>query len=143
MVNALLRAMISPTLPPVIISDAITNVYIVMAVWIPVTVVSRSLATVAMAVFMTVVSIATTNWPAARVSSTTPGATAAPPASLAILGLDPDRPHQPNRSFQRRAAYSPHVARLAFGRRSRKQPPGRPPATPRRPLISLVAAQLC
>ena len=54
--NARLRPTISPTLPPVIISDAITSVYIVIAVWIPVTVVSRSSATVAIAVFITVVS---------------------------------------------------------------------------------------
>ena len=64
--------MISPTLPPVIMSDAITSVYSVIAVWIPVTVVSRSFATVAIAVFMTVVSRAITNWPAASVARTSP-----------------------------------------------------------------------
>src|SRR5688572_7360004 len=80
--------MISPILPPVIISDAITNVYIVIAVWMPVTVVPRSSATVAMAVFMTVVSSAITNWPAASVSSTTPAAAAAPPTFFVIGRLD-------------------------------------------------------
>src|SRR4051794_24699521 len=74
--NARLRPRISPILPPVIISDAITSVYIVIAVWIPVTVVSRSLATVAIAVFITVVSSAITNWPAANVISTIPVAPA-------------------------------------------------------------------
>ena len=77
--NARLRPRISPTFPPVIISDAITSVYIVIAVWIPVTVVSRSWATVAIAVFITVVSSAITNWPAANVSSTIPAAPACEP----------------------------------------------------------------
>src|SRR3954467_2382996 len=45
----------------------------------PVTVVSRSRATVAIAVFITVVSSAITNWPAARVARTTPAASAAWP----------------------------------------------------------------
>ena len=84
-VNARLRPRISPTLPPVIISDAITSVYIVIAVWIPVTVVSRSFATVAIAVFITVVSRAITNCPAASVSRTIPVAAAAPPVVLAVV----------------------------------------------------------
>src|SRR3954470_498933 len=83
--NARLRPTISPTLPPVIISDAITSVYIVIAVWIPVTVVSRSLATVAIAVFITVVSRAITNWPAPSVNRTTPVAPAARPAFFVIV----------------------------------------------------------
>ena len=83
--NARLRPRISPTFPPVIISDAITSVYIVIAVWIPVTVVSRSSATVAIAVFITVVSRAITNWPAASVSRTTPVAPAARPAVFVIV----------------------------------------------------------
>jgi hypothetical protein len=37
----------APVRPPVIISAAITNVYNVIAVWMPVTVVPRPLATVA------------------------------------------------------------------------------------------------
>ena len=48
-----------------------------IAVWIPVTVVPRSLATVAIAVFITVVSSAMTNWPAASVIRTMPDALAA------------------------------------------------------------------
>src|SRR3954471_24358783 len=89
--NARLRPTISPTLPPVIISDAITSVYIVIAVWIPVTVVSRSLATVAIAVFITVVSSAITNWPAASVARTTPVAPAARP-DFVIDAAPPDGP---------------------------------------------------
>ena len=46
----------APTLPPVIISVAMTSVYSVIAVWIPVTVVPRSLATVAIETFMTELS---------------------------------------------------------------------------------------
>jgi len=42
----------------------------VIAVWIPVTVVPKSSATVAIAVFITVVSRAITNWPVANVSRT-------------------------------------------------------------------------
>ncbi len=48
-----------------------------IAVWIPVTVVPRSSATVAIAVFITVVSRAITNWPVANVSRTMPDALAA------------------------------------------------------------------
>ena len=59
--NARFRPMISPTLPPVIMKDAITSVYSVIASWIPVTSVPTSLATVAIAVFITVMSRAITN----------------------------------------------------------------------------------
>ncbi len=83
--NARLRPTISPTRPPVIISEAITSAYIVIAVWIPVTVVLMSLATVAIAVFITVVSSAITNCPAASVSSTIPVAPAARPAVLSVI----------------------------------------------------------
>ena len=69
--------MISPTLPPVIINDAITSVYSVIASWIPVTSVPTSLATVAIAVFITVISRAITNCADANVSRTTPVALAA------------------------------------------------------------------
>ena len=69
--------MISPTLPPVIMKDAITSVYSVIASWIPVTSVPTSLATVAIAVFITVISRAMTNWADANVSSTKPEALAA------------------------------------------------------------------
>jgi len=50
------RPIIDPILPPVIISIAMTSVYSVMAAWIPVTVVWTSLATVAIATFMTELS---------------------------------------------------------------------------------------
>jgi hypothetical protein len=59
-------------LPPVIINDAITSVYSVIAVWIPVTVVPTSLATVAIDTFITALSSVIRNCPAASVSRTTP-----------------------------------------------------------------------
>ena len=64
--------MIEPILPPVIISIAITSVYRTMALWMPVTVVSRSSATVAIETFMTELSSAIRNCPAHRVSRTAP-----------------------------------------------------------------------
>ena len=75
--NARLRPRICPSLPPVIISEAITSVYKVIAVWIPVTVVPTSLATVAIDTFITELSSVIRNWPAARVSSTIPAPCAA------------------------------------------------------------------
>ena len=60
-----------------IISDAITSVYSVIAVWIPVTVVPTSLATVAIDTFITELSSVIRNWPAASVSSTIPEPVAA------------------------------------------------------------------
>ena len=68
--NARLRPRIAPIFPPVIISDAITSVYRVIAVWIPTTVVSRSLATVAIDTFITDESRTITNCAAASVMST-------------------------------------------------------------------------
>ena len=59
--KARLRPMIEPTLPPVTISIAMISVYRTMALWIPVTVVWRSLATVAIDTFMTEVSRAIRN----------------------------------------------------------------------------------
>src|SRR3954467_9792749 len=53
-------------------NEAITSVWCLIAVWIPVTVVPTSSATVAIAVFMTVVSRAITNCPAASVRRTIP-----------------------------------------------------------------------
>ncbi len=97
--NARLRPTISPTLPPVIISEAITSAYIVIAVWIPVTVVLMSLATVAIAVFITVVSRAITNCPAASVSSTIPVAPAARPAVFVIARITLAREAVDNRSL--------------------------------------------
>ena len=70
--KARLRPIMEPTLPPGIINIAITSVYSVMAVWMPVIVVPTSLATVAMATFITEVSRVMTNWPAPSVSSTKP-----------------------------------------------------------------------
>ncbi len=48
-----------------------------MALWMPVTVVSRSSATVAMETFITELSRAIRNWPAHSVRSTTPAPFAA------------------------------------------------------------------
>ena len=79
--NARLRPRIAPIRPPVIISDAITNVYIVIAVWMPVTVVPRSFATVAIDTFITDASRIITNCAAASVTST---ALAAAPAPLSV-----------------------------------------------------------
>jgi hypothetical protein len=56
----------------IIISDAITSVYRVMAVWIPVMLVPRSCATVAMDTFITEMSMAMRNWPAHSTASTVP-----------------------------------------------------------------------
>ena len=53
-----------------IISAAITSVYRVIAVWIPVTSVPTSSATVAIATFITDVSSVIKNWPAASITST-------------------------------------------------------------------------
>ncbi len=67
----------APIRPPVIINDAITSVYIVIAVWIPVTVVSRSFATVAIDTFITDESRIITNCAAASVTRTALAAVAA------------------------------------------------------------------
>src|SRR3990172_9829225 len=69
--KALLRPMIEPILPPVTMSIAITSVYRTMALWIPVMVVPRSSATVAIETFMTELSSAIRNCPAHSVRSTT------------------------------------------------------------------------
>src|SRR3954470_7468951 len=76
MVNARLRPMIAPTFAPVIISDAITSVYAVIAPWMPVTVVPTSFATVAIETFITELSRVIRNCPLASVNSTS----VAPPA---------------------------------------------------------------
>ena len=76
-----------------IINDAITSVYSVIAVWIPVTVVPTSLATVAIDTFITELSSVIRNCPAASVASTVPAAVAAAPGLLAesvwLTGLAP------------------------------------------------------
>ena len=69
--------MFDPILPPVSINVAITSVYRVMAVWMPVIVVPRSLATVAMDTFITELSRVMRNWPAASVGRTRPAPVAA------------------------------------------------------------------
>ena len=69
--KARLRPIIAPTLPPVIINDAMTSVYIVIAVWMPVTSVPMSSATTGIDTFITELSSAMTNWPAANAASTT------------------------------------------------------------------------
>src|SRR5215216_6395176 len=74
--NARLRPMIAPIFAPVIISAAITSVYIVIAPWMPVTVVPTSFATVAIETFMTELSRVIRNCPVASVNSTS----VAPPA---------------------------------------------------------------
>jgi hypothetical protein len=62
--------MIAPIFAPVIISAAMTSVYIVIAPWIPVTVVPTSFATVAIETFMTELSSVIRNCPAASVRRT-------------------------------------------------------------------------
>ena len=84
MAKARLRPIIVPILPPSTMRLAITSVYRVMAVCTPVTVVPRSLATVAMDTFMTDVSRVMRNWPVASVNRMRPApALAAVAAELA------------------------------------------------------------
>ena len=64
--------MMVPILPPVIISVAMTSVYNVMAVWMPVIVVPRSAATVAIDTFITELSNVIRNWLDASTVSTRP-----------------------------------------------------------------------
>ncbi len=66
------RPTMAPILLPVIISDAITSVYRVIAVWMPVTVVPTSAATWRIETFMTELSRVIRNWPAARTPRTNP-----------------------------------------------------------------------
>ena len=93
-----------------------------IAVWIPVTVVSRSSATVAIAVFMTVVSRAMTNCPAASVSSTRPVAAPAFCPALTATSHPPDAvtwragPHRaPHRHRASCPAAPPSVAGRGYG----------------------------
>ena len=65
-----MRPIIAPIFPPVIMNAAITNVYIVIAVWIPVTSVPTSAATTGIDTFITELSRAMTNCPAARAAKT-------------------------------------------------------------------------
>src|SRR3954452_6474732 len=67
-------------------NDAITSVYSVIAVWMPVTVVPTSLATVAIDTFMTELSRVIRNCPAASVARTSPVPfAAAVPADPAVV----------------------------------------------------------
>jgi len=66
------RPMMLPSLPPVIIRVAITSVYRVIAVWMPVIVVPRSEATVAIDTFITELSSVIRNWLLASTASTRP-----------------------------------------------------------------------
>ena len=82
--------MIWPILPPVIMNAAITNVYSVIAVWMPVTVVPTSAATVAIDTFITDVSSVIRNCAEASVRSTTEAARAAVSALVVAAWLDID-----------------------------------------------------
>ena len=66
------RPMMVPSLPPVIIRVAITSVYSVMALWMPVIVVPRSAATVAIDTFITELSSVIRNWLLANTARTRP-----------------------------------------------------------------------
>ncbi len=68
--KARFRPMIAPTFAPVIMSAAITSVYIVIAPWMPVTVVPTSSATVAIETFITELSSVIRNCPDASVRRT-------------------------------------------------------------------------
>ena len=74
------RPTIAPILPPVIISDAITSVYNVIAVWMPVTVVPTSAATCRIETFITELSSVIKNWPEASTDKTKPLPAATRPA---------------------------------------------------------------
>ena len=72
MAIALRRPMMAPILPPVIMNAAMTSVYMVIAVWMPETVVPTSWATDWMETFMTDASRVMRNWPDDRTKSTRP-----------------------------------------------------------------------
>src|SRR4029078_2445594 len=68
------RPMIEPILPPVTMHIAMTSVYSVIAVWMPVTVGPSSSAPVAMDTFMAELSRVIRNCAEARVTRTAPAA---------------------------------------------------------------------
>ena len=68
--NARFAPQRSPILPPISMNAAITNVYIVIAVCRPTTVVFRSATTCVIDTFITVVSSTMTNWAVARIPAT-------------------------------------------------------------------------
>ncbi len=74
----------APILPPVIISDAITSVYKVIAVWMPVTVVPTSAATCRIETFITELSSVIKNWPEASTDKTKPLPASTRPAFAVI-----------------------------------------------------------
>ena len=89
--NVLRRPRIVPIFPPVIISAAMTSVYIVMAVWMPVIDVPKSDATVGIDTFMTEVSRVMRNWPDASTPRTraepltAPLDTVVPPDDMSLI----------------------------------------------------------
>ena len=126
MVKALLRPMMLPILPPVIIIVAITSVYRVIAVCTPVTVVPTSSATWAIDTFMTELSSVIRNCPADRVIRTTPApaAVVVPPA----LTMSPLWVLAPWPSLAVDRVGAPHPSRsrcdgLLSGPRPAKPPP--------------------
>jgi hypothetical protein len=90
--NARLRPRSWPVFPPVIISDAMTSVYIVIAVWMPATVVPTSLATVAIDTFITELSSVMRNCADANVSRIIPDV--CPARSVVTVTEAP--PHPPS-----------------------------------------------
>src|SRR5436190_23963135 len=92
--KARLRPIIAPIFAPVIISAAITRVYVVIAPWIPVTVVPTSSATVAIETFITDVSSVIRNCPAASVSRTTDAALALADGAAAAVVIRRSSPSQ-------------------------------------------------
>src|SRR5262245_64757616 len=109
MANAFLRPRTCPILPPVIMSDAITSVYIVIAVWMPATVVPTSLATVAIDTFITELSSVMRNWADASVGRIMPEVSA---ARAVVTVTDAPRP------IARRSGYVFGGQRPEIGRAS-------------------------
>jgi hypothetical protein len=89
------RPTTAPTLPPVIINEAITSVYRVIAVWMPVTVVPVSAATCRIETFMTELSKVIRNWPEASTISTNPVPGAARRVSVAVTMCSQPNPPLP------------------------------------------------
>ncbi len=84
-----MRPISAPILAPVIISVAITSVYIVIAPWMPVTVVPTSSATVAIDTFITELSSVIRNCAAASVASTSPAPVAFAEGAAAVVSTRP------------------------------------------------------
>jgi hypothetical protein len=78
----------------VIISDAMTSVYMVIAVWMPATVVPTSLATVAIDTFITELSSVMRNCADANVSRIVPDASAAR-SVVTVTDAPSHRPRRP------------------------------------------------